>query len=420
MPADNRRESARLPRVCLLTPTFYPVVGGGETHASLLANQLNKLGAETFVLTRRTIRRHPKSEVVGNTPTCRLPPTGMQRLGKWAMVPFVYRELIRRRNDYDVVMVCAFTVLGIPAVTAARKLGKPCVLRAESIGEMSGGYASVHGGMHRSTAALFGGWVAWRNRRLGLAHAFVSISGAIRDEFIGCEVAPEKIAEIPNGIDLGIFRPCSSDRKAALRRELTLPPTGPIVVYTGKLNKRKGLENLLESWTKVSSVAPGSHLLLVGSGAGQSISCEDELRLYVREHKLSSVIFTGYVTNVHEYLQASDIFAFPTEYEAFGLSLVEAMSCGLPVVASRVGGIPEIVTHERTGLLVEPGRPDMLTEAILGLLRDADRAQAIATAGRALAQERYSIQSVAARYCDLFSSLHARDRASDRLGTPAR
>ena len=134
-PAEGTTErESPTPRVCLLTETFFPVVGGGETHARLLASHLNSLGMVTFILTRRSDPKLARFESVKGIPTYRVPPARFGRFAKYAMIPFVVIELARKREMYEVILVCGFRVLGAPAVLAAKLLGKVCVLRAEAEG----------------------------------------------------------------------------------------------------------------------------------------------------------------------------------------------------------------------------------------------------------------------------------------------
>lgn len=396
------------PRICLLAETFHPVVGGGETHARLLARSLNSRGMGVFVLTRRSESGLPRREIVDCTPVHRIPPSGMRRLGKYAMAPLALFALLRRRRDYDMIFVCGFRVLGLPAVIAAKLLGRACVLRAEAQGEMSGEYASAHGRLSWAADALFRLWINLRNAVLKRADAFVAINRPIATEFARCGANISRIYEIPNGVDTRQFRPADAETRRLLRGKLGLPAKGAIAVYSGKLNRGKGLEYLLRAWETVAASSEDARLVLVGSGAGQSLSCEDDLRRQVCERGLDSrVTFTGCVRNVHEYLQASDIFILPSEYEGLPMSVLEAMSSGLPVIASAVGGIPEVVRHLETGILVKPRDSEGLAREIIGLI---DSPAHLSRAGRLAVRERYSIEAVSARYCELFSSLQARMR----------
>ncbi|HEY3298224.1 MAG TPA: glycosyltransferase family 4 protein [Armatimonadota bacterium] len=412
---DETRNKAAAPRVCLLSETFYPVVGGGETHARLLADRLNSKGTPVFALTRRSSREFPSMEKIDNTTVFRVPPSGMKRFGKYFMTAFVLRELFRRRRDYDLIFVCGYRVLGAAAVLAARRLNKACVLRAEALGEMSGGYASAYKRLPPVIGPIFRSWIRMRNRLLVQADGFVSISQPIKDEFIEQGADPNRVFTAPNGIDTRLFSPVSSSEKSALRKILSLPADAVIVSYSGKLNQGKGLEYLLDAWKSLAASRQNLHLLLIGSGGGQALSCEEKLRAYVSEHGLSKLVtFTGYVENVQEYLQSSDLFVFPSENEALGISLIEAMSCGLPAVASRTGGIPEVVQHMDNGILIEPGSSDAIVEAVSHLLDEHDLARELAQRARETACTRFSMETVAEQYADFFSSI-MRKREANRI-----
>lgn len=404
--------TSNMPRICLLTETFYPVVGGGETHARLLSAELNTLGMPTIVLTRRSFPDLPAIDMVGMTPTHRVSPTRMKRWGKYAMMPYVLHALARLKDEYDLVYVCGFRVLGAPGILAARVLGKKCVLRAEALGEMSGKYAfAMHsrsdGIFSRIVSSTWSGAVIARNSILRRADAFVGISDPVAEEFLQCRVPPAKIHPIPNGIDPDRFCPMALRDKRNLRHKLGLPK-GILAAYSGKLNRGKGLEHLVRAWDAVIRNRHGAHLVLIGSGGNQSLSCEENLRLSVKKLGLeSSITFTGYVENVEEYLQACDLFVIPTEYEAFGLALVEAMSCGLPSIASEVGGIPGIVDHLRNGVLVAPGDSEALAWAIIALIEQPELRRRLGHEARKTVRSRFSIRAVAEQHMELFHSLCA-------------
>jgi glycosyltransferase involved in cell wall biosynthesis len=145
-------------------------------------------------------------------------------------------------------------------------------------------------------------------------------------------------------------------------------------------------------------------LLLVGSGGLDVHNCEAELKDFVRDKGLQqSIRFTGDVHNVHEYLQASDIFVFPTEKEAFGISLVEAMACRLPVIATATGGIKDILVDGENGLLVKAGSFQLLYDALDRLMTDPSLSGELGNAALATARTRYSRDAVLAKYMELFS-----------------
>jgi mannosyltransferase len=193
-----------------------------------------------------------------------------------------------------------------------------------------------------------------------------------------------------------------------LRQRLGLPQGKTIVVFTGRLVSWKGLPLLIKVWERIHHNHPHAFLLLVGSGGTDIYNCEDELKEFVRSNYLQdSVGLTGDVRNVHEYLQASDIFVFPTEKDAFGISLIEAMACGLPVVAARTGAIKEIVTPGQDGLMVEPGDFQQLYAALDKLLDDNSLAMSLGAAARRTAMERYSDEVIIEKYIEVFQSFSA-------------
>jgi len=147
----------------------------------------------------------------------------------------------------------------------------------------------------------------------------------------------------------------------------------------------------------------------VGSGAGQALSIEEALRARVAQAGLASrVTFAGRVDAVEDWLGASDLFAFPSEFEALGLSLIEAAACGLACVGSRTGGIVDVIEDGRSGLLVPPGHLDALADALRSLLADPARRAALGAAGRAIVEARFDAELSFDRYRALFSDLAER------------
>jgi len=396
------------PRICLLTNSFYPRIGGGETHALLLCREWLRRGVPVFVLTRRiTPDLAPEEDLDGLT-IRRLPPVGFRRFGKYLMTLPTYSELRRRSHDYDVVYVCGLRVAGVPAVLAARRAGKVCVLRAESRGEFSGSFIwqspdeKIRNTPFKPLIRLY---LRWRNRRLLKASAFVSISRDVHAEFLQEGIPESKIHLIQNGIDTSRFEPASPERRKQRRHELGLPDQTTFI-YTGKLNKGKGLEMLLRVWRGLAAERTECHLVLVGGGGGQFLSCEQELRDFVERSGLQDrVTFTGFQSNVNGYLQAADAFLFPSENEALSIALLEALSCELPCLASDISGNRDIVENGRDGRLLPVGDEAAWLNALRDVLANPAQAAALGRQGRATVVERFSIARVAEQHLDLFRSL---------------
>lgn len=401
------------PRICLLTGSFHPVVGGGETHARLLCAELRRRGVSVCVVTRHRVKTSPVDEVVDGVPVHRVSPSGVPRLGKYLMMLPAFLRLVRTRRDYDVIYVCGLRILGIVGALAAIVLGKRCVLRSESRGELSGGFIweRTDGRTRPVMKRLFGWLVGLRNVVLRESDAFLSISSVIRDEYLVCGVPSARIAAIPNGIDTARFAPVGAGERQALRQRLSLPE-GRLFAYTGKLNRGKGLEFLLRVWNDWVKTHPECKLVLIGSGAMQFLSCESELREYVRTQGLeSSVLFAGNVTNVPDYLKVADGFLFASESEAMPLALLEALSTGLPAIASDIAAHHDIVTAGQDGWLAPCNDAAAWTRCLDECVAQPERAKERGARGRQTVMTRFSMPHVADEHMALFQSVCARGKA---------
>lgn len=404
-------------RVVFLTGSYHPVVGGGERHARLLARSLVSLGASVSVLTCRRSPAHPARETFEGAAIRRFGPVSFPRLAKYLLVLPAFLWLLKHRRDCDAVLVCGFRVLGLPAMLARLFTRRPVVLRAEALGEFDGAFVwrTPEGRVSPLRRALFALPIALRNLFLRRADAFLAISTPVREEFLACRVPPSRIALIPNGYDPDVFRPLATPppppfaphpARTALRRELGLPLDAPLFAYSGKLIRGKGLEFLLRVWREVTAARPDAKLLLVGSGAGQSLSCEDALRRYAADSlPPASVLFAGYSDRVQDYLRAADAFLFPSERESQGLAPLEAMACGLPVIASDIPGIQDMIRPNVDALLLPPNDLSAWTAAIVSFLDDPASAARLAASAAAHAAATYAIPPTAQSTLALLRSL---------------
>ena len=399
--------TARRPRVLFLTESFWPVLGGGETHIRELSRRLVAAGFGAEVVTRRTDASWPAAEDLDGVAVCRVGPSGAGRGGKYAMVPRALMALRRAARRCDVLVVRGTRVLGLPGLVAGAWANRPVVLQPEVNGEMTGEVYTWGTALDRPLPrAIVSGAVRARNGLLRDAAAGVAMSALIAREFAEAGFPPERVRHIPHGVDTRRFRPRDAEEKAALRARLGLPGDATIVTYTGRLLRGKGLETLVDAFARVE---PRAHLLIVGSGAGQVLSVEEALRARVAQAGLAPrVTFAGRVEAVEDWLGASDLFAFPSEFEALGLSLIEAAACGLACVGSRTGGIVDVIADGRSGLLVRPGDVDALAAALGALVADPDRRAAFGAAGRAIVEARFDAELSFDRYRALFTDLAER------------
>jgi glycosyltransferase involved in cell wall biosynthesis len=204
----------------------------------------------------------------------------------------------------------------------------------------------------------------------------------IEDE--GREGAP--VTLIYNGVDL--TRYAEPDVCGTLHEEFPIPDGSPIVGVVARLEPEKGHATLLEAWPAVVAAVPVAHLLIVGEG-----STRPALEAQVEALGIgASVTFAGSRDDVPAVTAALDIAVLPSYREAQGLSILEAMALSRPVIASAVGGIPEMIEDGRTGLLVQPHDAEALTTSIVRLLKDHPFADTLAKAAQNLVHDRFCVE----------------------------
>jgi glycosyltransferase involved in cell wall biosynthesis len=392
-------------RVLFLTESFHPVLGGGERHIRALGSALATAGFGVTVVTRRTELAWPREEPLEGIRIVRIPPAGPGRGGKYAMVPLALGALAE--EPFDLLVVRGTRVLGLPGLVAARARGRPVVLQAEINGELSGEVYTWGTALRgRPWRDVIFALVRARNLLLRDADAFVAMSAAIRDEFLAAGVPRERVHTIPHGVDTERFRPPASGEREALRERLGWAPDEHVLVYTGRLLRGKGLETLVAAFRALAGDEPRARLVFVGTGRGQALGIDEELRLEAEAASLlGRVEFTGRVDDVERYLRAADVFVFPSEFEALGLSLLEASACGLPAVGSRTGGIVDVIEDERSGLLVPPGNREELERALRRLLRNPEERRRFGARGRERVLSGFEAGQNVDRYRTLFREL---------------
>jgi L-malate glycosyltransferase len=286
-----------------------------------------------------------------------------------------------QRHDIHIVHTYGFYP-NVFAIPAARLAGVPVIV------------ASI-----RDTGDL---WTPMQQRvqrfACRLADRIVVNAEAIKQRLVADGYPRERVTVIPNGISLSRFAGNGSSR---FRHELGLPPHAPLVTVLSRLNRMKGVEHFLEAAVIVGRRFPDARFLIVGEGRtmvdGQVVDSPytKELERYaVRLGLGERAVFTGPRLDVPEILSEVAVSVLPSFSEGLSNTLLESMAAGVPVVATNVGGNPEVVEQGETGFLVPPRDTASLARAICLLLDDRERASRFGRAGRQRVARHFSIEKM--------------------------
>jgi len=243
------------------------------------------------------------------------------------------------------------------------------------------------------------GWLARTLGRRALrdigrrADRTIAVSAYLRDRLVAdVGFDPARVSVVHNGVDAAaIARAVEAADRVALRASVGIPADAVVVGTLGRLVDSKGVDILLAAVATLSKNRPTLRCVVVGDGPAETRLKEAAAELGIGH----SVVFAGFVEDPYSWLAALDVFALPTLLESFGLAALEAMAAGVPVVASRTGGVPEVVTDGRTGLLVKPGDSAELASAIATMLDDPTAARRLTVAAREAARTEFSIAAMA-------------------------
>lgn len=216
------------------------------------------------------------------------------------------------------------------------------------------------------------------------------------------KVPENKVTTIFNGVDLELFSRQEHSKSHQIRQELGISTETLLIGCIGRLHRQKGYPDLIEAFKFIREKITDLHLLIVGAG-----ELDVQLKSKVSALGLSnSVTFTGARNDIPAILSSMDLFVLPSLWEGHPLVVLEAMAAGLPVVATAVGGTPEVVIQGETGMLVPPGNPVQLASAILSILQNHSIRLKMGEAGRQRAKDLFSIDSMTQKIEALYLKLY--------------
>ncbi len=255
-----------------------------------------------------------------------------------------------------------------------------------------------------------------RSMAVRLSARVVAMTDAVAGMFGEAGRRSRRIVVIPDGIDLSAFRPGRDG--ARIRRQLEIPPGAPVAGFVARLDPWKGADVFVRAAAAASTRRPDAHFIVCG---GELPGYEDHaagLRQLAAELGLNGQMhFTGWtyrLDDIPDVMSALDVLVHTSvRPEPFGLVLVEAMAAGKPVIASRQGGVPEVVDDGTTGILADPGDWRSVSAAMLDLMSDGRRARALGAAGRARAEALFDVRAYARRIEALYDDVLGPTREKD-------
>lgn len=310
-------------------------------------------------------------------------------------------NLVFKPLKYDLEVVHAHSPIpysDLPALLYAKRKKVPFVLTYQYDGQETGGSLIRNTGVSVYNKYLL-------NKVLDYADIIIATTKAYANESEFLREYTDKITLIPNGINIEDFN--ISYSKEECRNKLGLSADKNIILFLGSLVPYKGPDILLKAFSAVKKEIPDVELVFAGRGEMQEELVKLSKKLNIEEN----VKFSGFVDEDLKpvYYRAADIFCLPSTNmgESFGIVNLEAMACGIPIISSKLGGIPDIVKDMENGILVKPGDSKSLADAMIFLLENEDIRKKMGTDGRKKVEE-YSWEKIAEKTEDVYKRLKSK------------
>ena len=246
--------------------------------------------------------------------------------------------------------------------------------------------------------ALFG------HRLLRNASKVIALSRVEAQQYRNMGVPEEKIAIIPNGIDLSEY--AELPPQGAFKKKFNIPEDKKTILYLGRIHKTKGIDFLVKAYAYLTKKMNFKDAVLVIAGPDDGY-LKEVRELTDRLGVSKDVLFTGplYGRGKLEAYVDSEFYVLPSRYETFPMAVLEAYACGKPVIASNVGGLRELVIEGKTGLLIDVGDVDQLTNAIFSLLSNERKIEEMGSMGRQYVKSNFSIEKVVEKLEKVYEEL---------------
>ena len=378
-------------RILMICPQFKPIVGGYERAAERLSTELVRQGYEVTILTERRDLTWEKKEVINGIYVRRLWCIYWPRWHAFTSMLSFGSFLLLNSWRYQIFHVHQYGYHAALAVILGRLMHRPVVLKLTSTAEYGLSKAFLHQNPLSQKIIMF------LHRHVD---ACITTSRTGAEEALEFGIPKKKIYLIGNGVDINEFVSFSDRSKKDIKAKLAVK-SELMILYVGRLSPEKNSKGLLEAWNKIKGDFPNAKLVFIGSGPENNLLKENIVSLDC----MDSVKMVGQIGDVLKWYQAADIYVLPSYNEGLSNSLLEAMSCSLPVVSTRVSGSAEIFEQSNIGKLVEVGDVEGLAAGIRTLLEDKKNRIKCGINARVFVERFYSIAIVTSRVTEVYRSL---------------
>lgn len=375
--------------ILMVCPQFYPIIGGYERAAERMAEALIGRGHQVTVITERRYKAWPATEVRRGVFIkrwwCLYKPHWHTLTSSLGFI----RELFREGARYDVIHVHQYGNIAALSVVYGKARKIPVLLKLTSTKEM-GLETTLRKGRFSGISSLL-------HRQVDVCVATTKNSFEEAERF---GIDRKRLRIIGNSIDCDYFSPLDTEKKLEMKKKLGLN-VGPTVLFVGRLSPEKNPLGLIDAWKIVIEKVPSAILAMVGDGP-----LLEALKATTESLNLgSSIIIVGHSHDVLQWYQAADIFVLPSITEGLSNSLLEALSCGLPVVSTRVSGSIEAVEKGLAGKLVDVDDMEGLALGILELLKNELYRKTCGENGRRFVVENYTQELIAEKMESIYYSV---------------
>lgn len=392
--------------ICFVSPEYYPISGGTGAYVYYLSRELQKLGHRVHVITRSS-EKAAKTVEEDDVTYIKCVGNPLRKFIGFARSTSKKLIELNKISPFDIVHANLPLVPNF-ALPEELKAAIVCTVHSTWKGEAEAikteGFRKLN--LNEKFMMEFNTFLRSSEKKLmKRAEALIAVSQYTKKELTEFyNISEEKIHVIYNGVDIQKFKP-SSRNKADLKRELGLAPDRKMILFVGRLYSRKGLPTLLQAARGVVKGFKNTQFVISGGGFKQN---EEKLQKLARKEGIEdNVSFVGYFPDekLPDLYAAADIFVLPALYENFPFAILEAQSTGLPVVSTRVGGIPELIVDKHSGLLIDPGDHEQLADAIIKLLQDSSFAEKLGEKARQLIEEKFAWSLVTSQVIDLYRKI---------------